>query len=70
MYVSSALSLYFPYDFCLYKGISTLDSYALRYIPAITALFVVPIAVVVRYVIIVLLFSEVSLNYPFQVLSY
>ena len=61
MYVSSALSLYFPYDFCLYNGISTLDSYALRYIPVITSLFIVPMTVVLRYVI-VLLFSEVSLQ--------
>ena len=61
MYVSSALSLYFPYDFCLYNGINTLDAYALRYIPVITALFIVPMTVVLRYVT-VLLFSEVSLQ--------
>ena len=52
MYVSSALSLYFSYDFCLYNGISTIDSYALRYIPVITALFTVPMTVVLRYVIV------------------
>ena len=32
-YISSATSLYFPYDFCLYPGMTALVSYSLRYIP-------------------------------------
>ncbi|XP_065906418.1 uncharacterized protein [Dysidea avara] len=32
-YISSAISLYFPYDFCLYSGMSAVVSYTIRYIP-------------------------------------
>ena len=32
-YISSATSLYFPYDFCLYSEMTTVISYSLRYIP-------------------------------------
>ncbi|XP_065904297.1 uncharacterized protein [Dysidea avara] len=32
-YISSAISLYFPYDFCLYPGMTALVSYSIRYIP-------------------------------------
>ena len=37
-YVSSALSLYFPYDFCLYKNMSAEVSYLLRYLPLFTVI--------------------------------
>ena len=32
-YLSSAVGLYFPYDFCLYPGMTPVASYSLRYIP-------------------------------------
>lgn len=32
-YIGSTISLYFPYDFCLYSGMTALTSYMLRYIP-------------------------------------
>ncbi|XP_065898161.1 uncharacterized protein [Dysidea avara] len=32
-YIGSTISLYFPYDFCLYSGTTALASYSLRYIP-------------------------------------
>ncbi|XP_065905479.1 uncharacterized protein [Dysidea avara] len=32
-YISSTISLYFPYDFCLYPGMTALVSYTIRYIP-------------------------------------
>ncbi|XP_065898154.1 uncharacterized protein [Dysidea avara] len=32
-YISSAANLYFPYDFCLYPGMTALASYSFRYIP-------------------------------------
>ncbi|XP_065913374.1 uncharacterized protein [Dysidea avara] len=34
-YISSTASLYFPYDFCLYPGMTALVSYSLRYIPVL-----------------------------------
>ncbi|XP_065906983.1 uncharacterized protein [Dysidea avara] len=34
-YISSAASLYFPYDFCIYPGMTALVSYSLRYIPVL-----------------------------------
>ena len=37
-YVSSALSLYFPYDFCLYAKMSAQVSYLLRYLPLFTVI--------------------------------
>ena len=37
-YVSSALSLYFPYDFCLYKNMSAQVTYLLRYLPLFTVI--------------------------------
>ena len=40
-FLSSGLSLYFPYDFCLFDEIDAIVSYGLRYIPAITTSVVV-----------------------------
>ncbi|XP_065908083.1 uncharacterized protein [Dysidea avara] len=34
-YISSAASLYFPYDFCIYPGMTALVSYSLRYTPVL-----------------------------------
>ena len=39
-YVSSAVSLYFPYDFCLYPGMTALVSHSLRYIPFVLGLII------------------------------
>ena len=39
-YISSAASLYFPYDFCLYSGMTAVVSYSLRYIPFILSLII------------------------------
>ena len=39
-YVSSATSLYFPYDFCLYSEMTTLVSYSLRYTPFLLAIII------------------------------
>ncbi|XP_065919889.1 uncharacterized protein [Dysidea avara] len=39
-YISSAASLYFPYDFCLYPGMTALVSYNLRYIPLLLTLII------------------------------
>ena len=38
LYLTSALELYFPYDFCLYPGMTALESFALKFIPPITAI--------------------------------
>ena len=48
-YVSSALALYFPYDFCLYKGMPALVSYLLRYIPLFTVIPTTITIVVIRH---------------------
>ncbi|XP_065909021.1 uncharacterized protein [Dysidea avara] len=34
-YISSAASLYFPYDFCIYPGMTSLVSYSLQYTPVL-----------------------------------
>ena len=39
-YISSAVSLYFPYDFCLYPGMSAVASYSIRYIPFLLTVIV------------------------------
>ena len=48
VYVSSALGLYFPYDFCLYDEASPLASYAFRYLPLLVAAVLSPIALCFR----------------------
>ncbi|XP_065907348.1 uncharacterized protein, partial [Dysidea avara] len=40
LYISSAASLYFPYDFCLYPGMSALVSYSLKYIPLLLTVII------------------------------
>ena len=45
------MSFYFPYDFCLYRKMSPLISYFLRFLPLIMALLVVPITYRIRYVV-------------------
>ena len=40
LYVSSALGLYFPYDFCLYPGMPALATFGLKFIPSAVALTV------------------------------
>ncbi|XP_065897652.1 uncharacterized protein [Dysidea avara] len=39
-YISSAASLYFPYDFCLYSGMTALASYTFRYIPFVLTIII------------------------------
>ncbi|XP_065897582.1 uncharacterized protein [Dysidea avara] len=39
LYLSSVLSLYFPYDFCLSSGMTAVMTYALRYIPLLVVIF-------------------------------
>lgn len=46
-YVSSALALYFPYDFCLYEDMTALVSHLLRYLPLFT---VIPTTIIVEVV--------------------
>lgn len=48
LYVSSALGLYFPYDFCLYDEASALATYFFRYLPIIVGAVLSPIAVCFR----------------------
>jgi hypothetical protein len=48
VYVSSALGLYFPYDFCLYDEASPLASYAFRYLPLLVAAVLSPITLCFR----------------------
>ena len=47
-YLSSAMSFYFPYDFCLYEDMSAVVSYSLRYIPLLTALLICPAVYILR----------------------
>ncbi len=47
-YFSSALALYFPYDFCLYEAMSSLVSYSFRYLPFLTAAVTVTVVVSFR----------------------
>ena len=51
-YMSSGLSFYFIYDFCLYHGMSAPISYFLRYLPLSVALVTSSTVLVIRYVII------------------
>ena len=48
LYVSSAISLYFPYDLCLYDKMSALGSHFLRYLPLLVALIVTPLVLFIR----------------------
>ena len=48
-YISSALSLYFPWDFCLYTQMSALASNFYSYIPFIIAIIIVAIILKYRY---------------------
>ena len=42
--LASILALYMPYDFNFHEGMTSLESYGLRYITPLVALIVVPIA--------------------------
>ena len=50
--MSSGLSFYFVYDFCLYPNMSPLVSYFIRYLPLFTAIIVCPIILAIRLYII------------------
>ena len=47
-FVSSGLSFYFIYDFCLYDGMSALVSYLLRYLPLGVAFIICSTVLVIR----------------------
>ena len=42
--IASTLALYVPYDFGFHEGMSSLESYGLRYLTPLVALIVVPVA--------------------------
>ena len=46
--IASTLALYVPYDFSFHEGMTSLESYGLRYVTPLVALIVVPIAARVR----------------------
>ena len=48
LYISSLSSLYFPYDFCLYRNMTTLTSYLIRYLPLCTVLPTAVITLIVK----------------------
>ncbi|XP_065897579.1 uncharacterized protein [Dysidea avara] len=48
LYISSALSLYFPYDFCLSSGMTAIMTYALRYIPLLTIISILLVVSVIK----------------------
>ena len=47
--IASTLALYVPYDFNFHEGMTSLESYGLRYVTPLVALVVVPIAAGVGY---------------------
>ena len=47
-YISSALGFYFPFDFCLHEDMNALISYALRFLPALIASFVLPSIILIK----------------------
>ena len=49
--MSSGLSFYFIYDFCLYHGMSAAVSYLLRYLPLSVVLVTCSTVLVIRYVV-------------------
>ena len=51
LYISSALSLYFPWDFCLYEGMTALAFHLFSYIPFIIVFIIVAIVLKYRYVL-------------------
>ena len=51
LYISSALSLYFPWDFCLYEGMTALASNFFAYIPFIVAMIIITVVLKYRYCI-------------------
>ncbi|XP_065897687.1 uncharacterized protein [Dysidea avara] len=48
LYISSALSLYFPWDFCLYKGMSAIASSFFSYIPCSIAVIIIVLVLLYR----------------------
>lgn len=51
LYVSSAVGLYFPNDFCLYPGMSSLVTFGLKFIPSALALIIAVIVTTGTYVV-------------------
>ena len=48
-FISSALSFYFVYDFCLYSNMSPLVSYFIRYLPFLVAVLLFPAVFMTRF---------------------
>ena len=48
-YISSALSFYFIYDFCLYSSMSPLVSYFIRYLPLFIVVITATVVLAIRY---------------------
>ena len=48
LYFSSLSSLYFPYDFCLHRNLTTISSYLIRYLPLFTVIPTTVITLTVR----------------------
>ena len=48
----SIVALYVPYDFNFHEGMTSLESYGLRYVTPLVALIIVPIAARVRSAIV------------------
>lgn len=51
LYVSSALGLYFPYDFCLYPGMTSLTAFGLKFIPSALAVIIAVIVTIGAYAV-------------------
>jgi len=49
LYLSSVLGLYFPWDFCLFPGMTALVSFAPRFIPSATATIVVTTTLLILF---------------------
>lgn len=49
-YITSGLSFYFIYDFCLYSNMSPLVSYFLRFLPLLILIITATVVLSVRYI--------------------
>ena len=42
------MSLYFPYDFCLYDGMTALESFAIRFVPFFVTISIISVLLITR----------------------
>lgn len=68
LFVSSAIGLYFPFDFCLYPAMPTLVAFGLKFIPSAVALIVAVIVTLGAYI---LRYSHTCnlANFPWEIVS-